>query len=420
MPRYTSSTHHLITAVAWEPARPAERVNDHILLSRGTSSSYLVTTTDGDVVINTGTAYQGERHRERYEELLGRALNVRKIIFTQSHPDHMGGWPAFNRDGVETIAHHSFPEGRLDRALLSEFFQPRFRRILGGLSKVPQHVSSSYKGFPEAEISTFTDREYAFELGGRRFELLSAPSGETADSLIVWMPQDRTAFIGNLMGALYGALPHLYTLRGDRQRSARQFVRDMDRLIALDAELLLTGHDDPVKGAARIRTDLTKVRDAVRYIHDETVKGMNEQKDLFTLMREIRLPESLECAPGRGPVRWYVRAVWEEYAGWFRHESTTELYGTPPRSIWPEIVDLAGGPDVLAAKARRHMDSGRPLEALHFTEMALSVDSAHRSSLDVEIEALEALIEQTSGNPYDEIAWLENRLEAAKSVRGQQ
>ena len=43
-------------------------------MSRSNSNSYLVASGDGDLVINTGTLFQGERHRERYEKLLARPL----------------------------------------------------------------------------------------------------------------------------------------------------------------------------------------------------------------------------------------------------------------------------------------------------------------------------------------------------------
>src|SRR6185295_6414148 len=52
MSHYQSSQHHFVEAVRWRPEQDAERVNDNILLSRGTTSSYLATTDAGDVVIN--------------------------------------------------------------------------------------------------------------------------------------------------------------------------------------------------------------------------------------------------------------------------------------------------------------------------------------------------------------------------------
>ena len=48
---------------------------------------------------------------------------------------------------------------------------------------------------------------------------------------------------------------------------------------------------------------------------------------------------------------WCVRAVWEDYAGWARLESTTELYHVPTRSISADLVELSGGPEPLAKRA---------------------------------------------------------------------
>jgi len=411
---YRSADHHLVKAVAWVPENDAETINDHIFMSRSTSNSYLITTSAGDVVINAGMPYQGKRHRERFEQLIGRPLSVSKLIFTQSHPDHMAGWNAFNDPGVELIAQQRFFDIRNERNLLAPFFAPRGARLLSGLLPNPEHLKA-WDQVEEFESATLFSESMAFELGGRRFELYSTPSGETIDSLIVWLPQDKAVFTGNLFGAIYGALPHFYTPRGDRQRSVAQFLRDVTYVIDLKPELLITGHDEPIVGAERIAKDLSKLRDAARYIQDETMKGMAAGKDMFTLMQEIQLPAELQTKPGRGPVSWYVRAVWEEYTGWFRQELTTELYPIPPRAIWGELAELAGGAAVLAQRAQAHVAAGRPVEALHFTEIALSAEPAHRAARQAELAALELLLERSEGKFYDEVGWLESEIKKAKS-----
>jgi alkyl sulfatase BDS1-like metallo-beta-lactamase superfamily hydrolase len=415
-----SADHPLVALCRWNPASPAERIAPEVLMSRSTSNSYLVSTGEGDVVINTGTAYQGPRHRERYEEALGRALRVRAIVLTQSHDDHFGGWHDFAAEDVDTIAHREYLENRDARRLLRDFFAPRSsflvsRLMADGLAEdAMARLRAAAAREPET-ITTFVDREHTFTIGGRTFQVLSVPGGETTDALAVWMPAERIAFIGNLDGPIWRQLPHLYTIRGDRQRSARQFIRSIQTIIDLAPELLVTGHGEPVGGTDVVRADLTRLRDGTAWIHDRTVEGMNAGRDLWTLMREIHLPDELQPAVNRGPVRWYVRAIWEEYAGWFRWESPTELYGVPPSAVWSDLAELAGGAEVLAERARRHTAGGRPLEALHLAEIALAADVDCRSAREAELAALEQLL-QSAGNDFDELAYLEDGIAEARAA----
>jgi alkyl sulfatase BDS1-like metallo-beta-lactamase superfamily hydrolase len=202
----------------------------------------------------------------------------------------------------------------------------------------------------------------------------------------------------------------LSTVRGDRLRSAKEYIRCVDRVIALGPETLITGHNVPITGEDTIKKALTQLRDGAAYVHDETVRGMNEGKDIHTLMREITLPPELDVGPNRGPLSWSVRAVWEEYSGWFRFESTTELYGVPQRTVWPQLVEMAGGADALAHQAELHASAGRPLEALHLTDMVLTLEPTHQQALAAKLRSLEQLVERTGGRTFDELRWLETEI----------
>jgi glyoxylase-like metal-dependent hydrolase (beta-lactamase superfamily II) len=334
------------------------------------------------------------------------------VVLTQSHPDHVGGWAAFDGAGVETIAQAGFPEGRLDSTRLRGFLGPRVARLMGAkIGFDDPGRNRAYNETPEPEVTTFFERELGFEVGGRRFELLSAPGGETRDGVVVWLPAERTAFSGNLLGALFPQVPHLSTIRGDRPRGARLYVRCVDQLISLEPELLITGHGEPIEGAETIAFELGRLRDGAQYVYDETIAGMNAGKDLWTLMREIELPAELRVGPNRGPTSWNVRAVWEEHAGWFRFESTTELYGVPAGAVAEELGELAGGPEALAERGADHVDAGRPLEALHLTDVALAVDPDHARSLAVQLAAHEILLDRSAGWNFDEVRWLETEIE---------
>jgi alkyl sulfatase BDS1-like metallo-beta-lactamase superfamily hydrolase len=254
----------------------------------------------------------------------------------------------------------------------------------------------------------------ALELGGVRFELLATPGGETLDSLVVWLPDERACFTGNLFSALFGHFPNLVTLRGDRIRDALRFVDSLERVRALEPELLLVGHHGPVEGRALIQAELERIRDAVLYVHDATVRGMNEGRDVFALMRDVRLPPELEVGEGYGKVAWGVRAIWEGYAGWFHARSTAELYATPPAAVHPELVELAGGADRVAERARRRAAAGELALAIQLAEVALSAEPAHRGALEASLAAHRGLLGRSAN--FWETSWLRRRvgeLEAA-------
>ena len=105
-----------------------------------------------------------------------------------------------------------------------------------------------------------------------------------------------------------------------------------------------------------------------------------------------------------------VRAIWEEHVGWFRYESTTELYDVPPSAVWPDIVELARGSDELTGRARTHVDQGRPLQALHLTDIVLAHAPADRAALLVKRAALDQLLTASGRENFSEVQWLEAEI----------
>ncbi len=395
-----------ITAATGEPA---VQVGDGIWLSPGLSNSYLLATDEGRVVINSGMGFEGPLHRRSYDAV--HDAPIRALLFTQGHYDHVGGADHLRADDTELIAQENFRVWRADNERL-EAFRSRnaaFAWIDAILAAMEYARSVGAGDVPQARpepTTTFRDR-LELTVGGRELHLIATPGGETFDSMVVWLPESRTLFSGNLTGPLFGHVPNLVTIRGDRYRDALTYIDSLQLLVDLRPDTLLTGHFDPIVGADRVVEEAVAMQDAMRWVHDRTVDGMNAGADVHTLMRDVQLPAHLDVGEGYGKTSWNVRAIWENYAGWFHHRSTTELYGVPPSSIAPEVVAAAGA-DALAAAAQARLAAGEPVAALHLTDLVLAVEPGHAGARLVASEATRALLDDTTN--FWESAWLRRAL----------
>lgn len=387
-----------------------------VYCSPGMSSSYLITADGMRVVVNTGMWFEAKIHRRKYDRVTTEP--TRYIILTQSHTDHIGGIDVFRDEETQVVAQQNIVSCQADDARIHAlrigrslpFFadvmgQPEFAR---GDEPVPTPLPK-----PAEPDIVFADR-LTLECGGRMIELLSVPGGETIDSLVVWLPEDRIALVGNMFSALFGHVPNLVTMRGDRMRDATAFVRSVQRVIDLEPEVLLLGHHGPVRGADVVRSECERIRDGVQFVHDATVAAMNDGKDVWTAMTDIRLPADLALGQAYGRVDWDVRAIWETYAGWFHQHSTLELYGAPPEHGATELVALAGGADEVAARATALAPTD-PLTAIRLAELALLVDPVNRHALQSYLAAHERLLAEHDRANFWMTRWLEGEIRSTSN-----
>ena len=101
---------------------------------------------------------------------------------------------------------------------------------------------------------------------------MSAP-GETNDELFVWYPAGKVLFAGD---NFYRSFPNLYAIRGTPNRSVRLWADSLTNMSANNAVALVGGHTKPIVGADEVKQVLGDYRDAVQFIHDKTVEGMNK------------------------------------------------------------------------------------------------------------------------------------------------
>lgn len=399
-----------------------ERINDFIVMSEGTSNSYLIETAEGNILVNSGMGYEAPVHFKNYQALASAARTIKYLITTQGHVDHVGGVQFFrdHNPGLQYIAQagnkeHQAYDDRL-RPFRSERSAFRFREAFE--QDFAYYAAEGYTDInpqdsPVPDL-TFEGR-YLLTLGGLNIELIAVKGAETNDSLIVWLPQHKICLTGNLFGCPFGHFPNLVTIRGDRYRDALTCAAAVETVLALDADMILYGHHAPIVGKALICSELCAIRDAIYYVHDETVKGMNAGKDLYTLMQEIKLPAECEVGQGYGKVSWGVRAIWENYAGWFHHNSTTELYSIAQRSVHADLVELAGI-EALLDRARKKYEQQQPEQALHLIDIVFTVEPRHERAVELAIQVHQQLLGEADNFWLN--GWLEyqiKRLEGGKT-----
>jgi len=395
-----------------------ERINDFIVMSEGCSNSYLIETPEGHILINTGMGYEAPVHFKNYEDLSSASNAIKFVITTQGHVDHVGGVQFFRNKnpGVQYIAQAGNEEHQTYDERLREFRARRsaFRFLDAFAEDFAYYAAEGYSDInpqdrPSPDL-VFQDR-YEFTLGGLDVVLIGVKGAETNDSLIVWLPQHGICLTGNLFGCPFGHFPNLVTIRGDRYRDALVCARAAQTVLDLEPELILYGHHAPVVGAELINSEVTAIRDAIHYVHNETVRGMNAGKDLHTLMQSIELPAECEVGQGYGKVSWSVRAIWENYAGWFQHSSTTELYSVPQSSVHADLLELAGV-DALVKRAGQKFESGEPEQALHLLDIIFTEEPAQEDAVALAIRIHEKLLSEADNFWLN--GWLENQIKLLK------
>lgn len=399
------------------------KVSDDIYTAVGYSvaNSSMIVGTDGVIIIDTGLdVARGELILAEFRKITKKP--VKAIIYTHGHGDHTGGAAAFVGDENPQIwARSNFgsEERPLTKAGLTiqnqrgarqgGFKLPPAQRINNGIAPAhyPQRRGSVFASGAVPPTHTFAEERKEINVAGVNLLLVAAP-GETDDQLFLWLPDHHVLFAGD---NFYKSFPNLYAIRGTPYRDVRTWADSLDAMVKLDAAALVGGHTRPILGKEQVRQILTDYRDAVRFVHDKTVEGMNKGLTPDQLVEYVRLPERLAereyLVEFYGNVEWSVRSVFDGYLGWF-DGNPTNLFRLTPREEARRISDLAGGPDVLLKKAREAVRSGDTQWGAQLADYLLALNPASKDAMTVKAEALlllgERCLTATGRNYYLTVA----------------
>jgi len=380
----------------------ALQIHQQIYQATGFGNTLMVTTPEGNVIIDTSLAATAPAHRALLKAVSD--APVRYIILTHAHGDHTGGIDLWREPDTQIIAQQNHEEFvHTERRLVGLFARRNAAQFpaLGGAplpaeSPLLQEVEN-YGGNIRPTIQF--GKEYQFSLGGLTFQIYHTP-GETYDHLSVWIPELKVAFIGD---NFYGSFPNIYTLRGTKPRWALDYVSSLDFIMELQPETIIPSHGEPIHGNSAINTAMSRYRDAILYVHDQTVLGMNQGKSVHTLMQEIKLPADMAVGEGYGTLAWTVRGIYEGYVGWF-DENPATMYPIPVDDAYPELVAMAGGAEPVAMQARELLAQDNVMRALHLVDIALSAEPGNTAALQVRLDALNTLLARSENS--NEAGWL--------------
>lgn len=238
----------------------AERIYAYLQPDGGwcLNNAGLVVGPRGTVLVDTAATERRGRHLEQtVRELSPRPVDV--LVNTHSHGDHTFG-NQFFADEATIIAHH--------RAATE---MAEFGLVLQGLWPDVQWGEIRLR-LPSA---TFTDRLALPELG-IRVELLHLGPGHTGGDTVVWLPEQRVLFAGDLVFSQ--ATP--FVLMG----SVTGSLRLLDRLRALRPLVVVPGHG-PLGGPELLDDNA----DYLQWIRGLSRIGAAERLSPLALARTIDL-----------------------------------------------------------------------------------------------------------------------------------
>ena len=379
--------------------------NAYTAVGFSVSNVSMIVGDDGVVIVDTGMMRDDAgRIATEFRKLSDKP--VKAIIFTHSHGDHTGGAAAFLGDERPQIwAHENFgSEARpleaggvtfqkVRGARQAGFKLPSEQRINNGIAPVryPKRGAGAFASGKNIQPTHFLEGDLqTIRIAGVEFELVSSP-GETNDQLFVWYPAGKVLFAGD---NFYRSFPNLYAIRGTPNRSVRLWAESLGKLADNDAVALVGGHTNPILGANEVRQVLNDYRDAVQFIHDKTVEGMNRGMTPDELVEYVQLPGNLASKdylqPFYGHPEWGVRTVFNGYLGWF-DGNPSNLFRLSPKSEAERVVKLVGGVDKLLAAANDALATDDNQWAAQLADHLLAIDKNDAEARQLKADALTRL-----------------------------
>ena len=397
----------------------------HVAVGFALANAIMIEGDGSNIIIDTtGTVETAQEVKDLFDSI--NSNPVEAIIYTHNHGDHTYGATVFAEDSTEIYAHESTGK-YLSRVIgiLRPIISSRSSRMFGNVLPRDEVENNGIGPFLEIgrdgrkpgllyPTKTFSDK-LAFTAAGIEIELYHAP-GETNDQLFVWLPEKRALFPGD---NFYKTFPNLYTIRGTPYRDLVGWVNSIDMMRYLEPEYLVPSHTRPLVGAKTINNLLTTYRDAIQYVHDQTIRLMNMGMEPDEIAESLILPKHLGDSPYLqefyGSPAWSAKNVFSGYLGWF-DGNPSSLKPLPKREEATNIINLAGGWEKLFQEAEQSYLNEEFQWSLQLTDYLLRMKPDDRQTQLLRQSALVALGAKES-NPNSRYYYLSSARELDENYK---
>jgi alkyl sulfatase BDS1-like metallo-beta-lactamase superfamily hydrolase len=302
---------------------------------------------------------------------------VTAVIYTHSHVDHFGGVKGVttqeevDEGAVVVVAPAGFVEHAVAENVYAGTAMGRRAGYMYGaaLDRGPQGQIGAGLGQttstgsvtlipPTLEITTTGQEEV---VDGVRIVFQMAPGTEAPAEMHFYFPDHQALCMAE--NATH-TLHNLLTLRGALVRDPHAWAGYLTEAIDLfgaRAEVAFASHHWPTWGTDRIVEYLGLQRDLYAYLHDQTVRMLNQGLVGAEIAERMQLPPALEAAWHThgyyGSVSHNVKAIYQRYMGWY-DGNPAHLWQHPPVEAATRYVDFMGGADAVVEKARASYAAG--------------------------------------------------------------
>lgn len=353
------------------------------------------------------------------------------VIYTHSHADHFGGvrsvvdeadvrsgkvgiWaPAGFMD--EAIGENVIAGNAMGRRAQYQFgiLLPRGERgqVDVGLGKTVGLGSITLI----APNHTIEQLRETHVIDGVEIEFSLAPESEAPAELYMYFPQFRVLNMAELACQTFH---NLLPLRGARVRDSRlwsSYLNDALHRYGDRSDVMVVQHNWPVWGSQQVRDHLAKQRDLYKFVHDQTVRRMNEGYTAPEIAEMIRLPRSLAetwgVQPFYGAVKHNAKAVYQHYLGWY-DGNPANLDPLPPQATARKAIEYMGGAEAVLERARADYARGEYRWVAQVASQLVFADPGNRAARELGADALEQLGYQAQSG-----TWRSAYLQGAQELR---